>query len=157
MDYYSVTTTAGSGGNISAAVLGMDEKKIGNSLAREMGIVRLTQKTDAAIKIAKAPEVEYPNYVTKVTALETEAGKQVKADYDKLIKLGYDTEKALNVAKRKASNWVMGELELLDMEFPMVSNADFLMSAAAKVPMSGVRQKNSEIIQQKRTKKKAKK
>lgn len=112
--------------------LELSENQIANHLSRGMGIDRAKNKSVSILKALGDPGTQLDDYNTALDLLLEKAAIVYKDAYNRLVKIGTPTQAAQEAAKTKASNFMIYEKKILDLEYPLANDIDILATATAK-------------------------
>ena len=116
--------------------LEMSPAKIKDYLSAELGVSEAQAKNTKILAIMDNPSTEIGKYDTAMDNLIKKGAVHYKTDYDKLVSLGISDERAQRFAKQKAAAFINSEKEILDFEYPLMSDINVLASATAKTSIN---------------------
>lgn len=120
---------------VNGNALEMSPAKIKDYLSAELGVSEAKTKNTKILKIMADPAAEITKYDDAMSELIKKGAVHYKADYEKLLSLGLPDDRAQRFAKQKASAFINSEKEILDFEYPLMSDINVLASATAKTPI----------------------
>ena len=95
---------------------------VGAELVKRSGLEAQKVTYNKLMEGLAAPDTKYNEYHAKVVALSKEVGTQYKKDFERLNALGYDVDKSMAVAQKKAEEMFANELAILKLEHPISQN-----------------------------------